>query len=281
MALFDQIPDEYIEAAANINMYFLDRSVGLNISEGLTCLSYPNDEAAPHDCKVYIHPGTPPFHVDPSEVNWSRPGGYNRNNWTYETWGSGCGMWSEQTRCFINRATALINQYAVLSFQFSYLEVAAGSTIANMPGGWFYDDPNPNRSNVYDLEAFEAQYPDKIIIYWTTSLARSIGSNVSESFNQQMRDYAVDHDKILFDVADILSHDPNGNPCYDNRDGVPYANTFASENFPNDGQNLLSICQHYTSETVGGHLGSVSAGKIRVAKAYWVLMAQIAGWDPN
>jgi hypothetical protein len=29
----------------------------------------------------------------------------------------------------------------------------------------------------------------------------------------------------------------------------------------------------------GGHLGSVSAGKIRVAKAFWVLMAQLAGWD--
>jgi hypothetical protein len=29
----------------------------------------------------------------------------------------------------------------------------------------------------------------------------------------------------------------------------------------------------------GGHLGSVSAGKIFIAKAYWVLMARIAGWD--
>lgn len=28
-----------------------------------------------------------------------------------------------------------------------------------------------------------------------------------------------------------------------------------------------------------GHLGSISAGGIRVAKAFWVLMAQIAGWQ--
>ena len=53
-----------------------------------------------------------------------------------------------------------------------------------------------------------------------------------------------------------------------------------SENYANDGINRLAICQHYTTEIDGGHLGSVSSGKIRVAKAYWVLMAQIAGWQP-
>src|SRR5690606_2543925 len=64
---------------------------------------------------------------------------------------------------------------------------------------------------------------------------------------------------------------------YDHRDGV----TYNSENNPDDGINIPAICQHYTSETEGGHLGSVSAGKIRVAKAIWVLMAQLAGWNPG
>ena len=40
------------------------------------------------------------------------------------------------------------------------------------------------------------------------------------------------------------------------------------------------ICSEYTTEASGGHLGSVSAGKIRVAKAIWVMLAQIAGWQP-
>jgi hypothetical protein len=81
-------------------------------------------------------------------------------------------------------------------------------------------------------------------------------------------------------VADILSHDPSGAPCYDNRDGVYFSNGNQSENYPNDGINRLAICPHYTTELDGGHLGSVSTGKIRVAKAFWVLMAQIAGWRP-
>jgi hypothetical protein len=165
----------------------------------------------------------------------------------------------------------------VLSFQYSYLEVENGSNIADLPGGFFWN--NPSGMDVYDLAAYEAQHPTKTIIYWTTSLARGVGTPVSESFNNQMRQYAVTNEKILFDVADILAHDPGGNPCYDNRDGVPYDNGNGYENYPDDGLDLPAICQHYTSETDGGHLGTPSAGKIRVAKAFWVLMARIAGWD--
>jgi hypothetical protein len=53
------------------------------------------------------------------------------------------------------------------------------------------------------------------------------------------------------------------------------------ENHPDDGLSIPAICQEYTTEVEGGHLGAVSSGKIRVAKAFWVLMAQIAGWIPG
>jgi hypothetical protein len=171
----------------------------------------------------------------------------------------------------------IIDQYDVASYQLSYLAVTDDSDIVNQPGGYFFDNPNVN--DVYDQEAYEAQHPDKTFIYWTTSLSRSIGTEVSDDFNNQMRAYAINNNKVLFDVADILSHDPEGQPCYDNRDGIPYDNGNKSENYADDGQNYLAICQHYTTEIDGGHLGSTSAGKIRVAKAFWVLMARIAGWD--
>jgi YVTN family beta-propeller protein len=97
-----------------------------------------------------------------------------------------------------------------------------------------------------------------------------------------MRAWTAANGRILLDVADILSHTPDGQPCYDNRDGVAYyASETLWENYPDDGVNYPAICPHYTTEVDGGHLGSVSAGKIRVAKAYWVLMAQLAGWQPN
>lgn len=277
---FEQIPDEYIDAAARLTMLFVDRSVGQNISDGLSCLSNPTDEEAPNHCVRHEHVA-PEFSVDPNELDWSRPGGYDRSNWDYRFWegSDGCSEWYDKLQCFFEMAEAEIGQYDVVSQQFSYLSVAEGSTIIDQPGGFFWD--NPGHEDVYDHEAFEAQYSGTTFIYWTTSLSRGIGSAVSESFNEQMRTYAIENEKILFDVADILAHDPDGNPCYDNRDGVPYDNGNNSENYPDDGVNIPAICQHYTTETDGGHLGSVSAGKIRVAKAFWVLMAQIAGWDGN
>ncbi len=291
VSLFDQIPDEYIQHAKAIKMAFVDRSVGFNIHQGLNCLTHETNATAPSFCKRWQHvPNHPEFNVHPSEVNWYSPGGLDRSNWDYYTWpGVGdaaiqiscqadAGMWYGMAECFEQWASSVLNQYQVLSFQYSYLEVVQTSTIAAQPGGFFSD--NPNRYDVYDLAAFESQHPDKVFIYWTTSLARSIGTTVSESFNQQMRQYAVDQRRPLLDVADILSHDPQGNPCYDNRDGVPYNNGNQQENHADDGMNIPAICQHYTSEPEGGHLGSPSAGMIRVAKAFWVLMAQIAGWQP-
>jgi hypothetical protein len=278
VALFEQIPESYLIAAQNTPMLYMDRSVGGNISEGLDCLNYPTDEQALNHCRRYIHPD-PNFSVSPDQINWSRPGGYVRANWDFVFWPYGCSSWSEETGCFFDYMDSHPGEYKVASYQFSYLEVQPGSDIANQPGGYFSD--SSRKLDVYDLEDFEAAHPELTVIYWTTSLARSIGSPESEIFNNQMRAYAMSHGKPLFDVADILSHDPYGNPCYDNRDGVPYNIGTASENYPDDGLNTPAICQYYTTESDGGHLGTISVGKIRVAKAFWVLMAQLAGWNPG
>jgi hypothetical protein len=275
VALFDQIPTQYREAAANLHMLYIDASVGMNISLGLDCLSTPSTSASSY-CKRWEHVDDN-YSVSPSEFVW--PGTHNRSNWVYQTWVENCSTWDEKVGCFMNMVRPLMNQYQVVSYQFSYLDVYAGSSIADMPGGFF--DNNPNLLDVYDLETFEAQNPGKVFIYWTTSLARSNGTDTSTQFNEMMRQYAIDNNRVLFDVADILSYTPDGRRCYDNRDGVPYDNGNNFENYPDDGQNSPAICQEYTTETDGGHLGSVSAGMIRVAKAYWVLMAQIAGWDPT
>jgi len=275
--LFARIPDAFVDAAAGTRTLFIDRSVGGNINEGLTCLSYPSDEEAPNSCRRINHVD-PSFSVDPEVIDWSRPGGYDRASWRYEFWsGPSCGAWYEMVDCFARMVEPDLDQLDVVSFQFSYLEVNQGSKIADESGGFFSDDPRAG--DVYDLEAFATRHPEQTVVYWTSSLARAIGSAESERFNEQMRSYAVQHSKPLFDVADILSHDPGGGPCYDNRDGVPYSSGGKSENYPDDGLDIPAICQHYTTEVNGGHLGSISAGKIRVAKAFWVLMARLAGWD--
>jgi hypothetical protein len=161
----------------------------------------------------------------------------------------------------------------VVGYQFSYLAVMPGAKIADPSVGFFA--PGGSGGKAADYAAFEARHPGKTVLWWTTSLARGIGTPEARDFNDAMRSHARAHDLVLFDVADILSHDPMGNPCFDNRDGVEYL----TENHPDDGLDLPAICPQYTTETEGGHLGSISAGGIRVAKAFWVLMARIAGWD--
>jgi len=271
VALFDELPADAIASAAAMRMFFMDRSVGGNIDEGLSCLAVPHAEA-PNHCVRADHT-LPEFSVDPAEVAWA--GTYDRSNWSFAFWPEGCDEWHGSVDCFVAATTPMIDQLDVASFQFSYLAVGEGSDIADPALGFFAD--NDDRGDAFDYTAFADAHPDTTVIWWTTSLARGIGTVASRDFNDGMRTWAIERELPLFDVADILSHTPDGTPCFDNRDGVPYLD----ENHPDDGVDLPAICPHYTSETDGGHLGSPSAGKIRVAKAYWVLMAQIAGWQPQ
>ncbi len=262
---FDKIPDQYRMEAASIPMLFMDRSVGANISSYLDCLASDWASARSY-CKKYDHRDSL-YAVDPSEVNWKRV--WDRALWRYETWPAGC---SEDVNCLIQYMEPRLDSFMVLGCQFSYLAVLPGSSIADPVKGFFGSTIGKNHAKV--LSDYAAVHPDKKIIWWTTSLARGIGTPESQEFNEQMRDYAIRNNLILFDVADILSHDPEGRPCFDNRDGI----TYLDESNPDDHLDIPAICPQYTTETEGGHLGSISAGGIRVAKAFWVLMAKIAGW---
>ena len=285
-------------------MLFSDRSVGGNIDAALNCLTAgssndPDDWAqAPASCRrdYYDISGSTWLWKTYSGTDYDNnlvpdrilfdpdPVRYNRSNWTFVY---AAGEWESLIDGFVSQIVpSNVNSKNVLSFQFSYLNIDHGSTIDDADVGFFIDLPRDyygasrERWDISDLEGLETQYPSKTFIYWTTSLSRGLGSVDGQNFNNQMRQYAITNDKILFDVADIESHDENGNLCYDNRDGVQYCNTAgACENHPNDGQNTIAICQDYTTEIDGGHLGSVSGGGIRIAKAFWVLMARLAGWD--
>lgn len=297
VALFERIPDQYLAAARALRMVYVDASVGQNINEGLECLTASSWAQAPAACRrdytgavggvwktftqTDLQNGLVPARIqfNPDPVK------YNRSNWTYVAMPS---LWDSLISGFVQQIIpTYVNQKDVLAPKFNYLHVGPDSLIAHPVEGFFVDQPHfgfyPNRErwDISDIQALEAQYPNKVFFYMTASLSRNTGSNVSTSFNEQMRAYAAANNKYLFDIADILSHDDQGRPCFDNRDGVQYCGTNGCENFPDDGHNYPAICQDYTTETEGGHLGSVSAGKIRLAKAYWVLMARIAGWTGN
>lgn len=288
VALFEQIPQSYLEAAGNVRVMFSDRSVGQNINEYLDCLTATSWGASSSSCrrdyynsnwnwKTYAEKdrlvGSVPARIlfNPDPVK------YDRSNWKFEF---RMGDYSSLTKDFIQTlAPQYLNSKDVLMYQFSYLNVTDTEKINDPVNGYwgnserFYD--------INDYENFISRYTNIKFPFWTTSLARNIGTQTSARFNDTMRQYALNNNKILFDVADILSYTDSGVPCFDNRDGVPYVSQQGQyENNPDDGVNYPAVCQDYTTEADGGHLGSVSAGGLRLAKAFWVMMAQIAGWAP-
>lgn len=265
IALFERIPTRYLTTARGLRVLFSDRSVGQNFHEALNCLAAASFGSAPSYCRRHYVSGTSGTVMTYSQADYDAgrvppvirftpsPTLYNRSNWEFV---SDDGGWSNLTCNFIQTIAPANMDKNILSYQFSYLNVADNSDIMR-----FWQN-NPNECDIYDLEAFMAQHRDKTFIFWTTSLSRAIGTQVSTDFNNRMRQYARDRNVFLMDFADIESYTHDGRPCYDNR-----------------GRNLPAICQDYTTESEGGHLGSVSGARIRTAKAFWVLMARVAGWD--
>jgi hypothetical protein len=104
--------------------------------------------------------------------------------------------------------------------------------------------------------SLEQQYPHTIFVWWTMPVMTT-GDAIRDSYNALVRDYVSQNGKILFDIADIESHDPAGNPITNSRHESLYAG--------------------YSSD--GGHL--TLSGRQRMARAWWWMMARISGWNPS
>jgi hypothetical protein len=109
------------------------------------------------------------------------------------------------------------------------------------------------------MAALEQAYPDVVFVWWTMPLSIASddrGNDEKEIFNGLVRQYCDMNGCVLFDIADIESHDPSGNPVIS---PAGYEAMWAG----------------YASD--GAHLNET--GRQRVASAFWWLFARIAGWD--
>jgi len=249
LSLFNQIPDNYIQAASQLKLLFRHASVGYNISEGLNCLM---NEIQPRPSFCDQNLPSDQIIFDPK---------YNRSNWVFEFHlpppSQNPGWW-DKYYLFADRVDnpAPNENFYVYGFKFGYVDGNEGSLIDDL---FFHNNPNDTFPSIDDMLALEARHPNKKILYWTMALARSSFAD-SQSFNQQMRNFALTNGKILMDIAAIESHRPDGTPCYDN-----------------GGRGIEALCQDYTDEINGGHLNAL--GMQRMAKAMWIMMARIAGWN--
>lgn len=137
-------------------------------------------------------------------------------------------------------------------FKFCYLEGLPGSGVVS---GFYNGSPS-----VGSLASLNGDHP----LYWVTmALARVVGTQESRDYNNELRAFVTANRYPLFDVADIESHAPDGSAC---------------ELVDASGNRFPIICREYTNEISGGHLNAL--GSARLAQAWWVFMAELAGWRP-
>jgi hypothetical protein len=114
------------------------------------------------------------------------------------------------------------------------------------------------------LDTLEWEYPGMRFVYMTGHTDG--GSATLTRNNQMVRDYVIANDKVLFDFADIESWDPDGNYYPMTDDSCPWCEGWC--NTHPDECVFSCSCAH-----------SHKFNCLLKAKAFWWMMARLAGWD--
>jgi len=127
-----------------------------------------------------------------------------------------------------------------------------------------------------DMSALEIEYPNKTFVYMTGHLDGTGEQGNLHQRNNQIRDYCIANNKVLFDFADIESYNPDGDYFRDlfatdscNYDGGNWADEWCAENAEGP---LCFDCNCAHSQPLNCNIKG---------RAFWWLLATIAGWNPE
>jgi len=231
---FDLIPNDVIQSASDIKVMFRHASVEENMRYGLECLYGNFPERRPNSCSEYY------------DLK------YKFTNWSFQFRGNP--GWIEKVDDFVRETEKQNNEFQAFMFTLGYLDGMDGTTFPEIS-----NVENFQKLYIDKLEALESEFPDKTFVWWTMSLAQE-GQQNTTKFNDMLREYAKDNNKILVDLADFETFAPDGIRCFDENQ-IPV------------------ICKNYTEEKVSGHLNEL--GRERAAKMFWYLMARLTGWKDS
>jgi hypothetical protein len=124
------------------------------------------------------------------------------------------------------------------------------------------------------LNALESEFPGMRFIYMTGHaeyVDQWSGGDLDRN-NRMVRQYVLAHNKVLFDFYDIDTHDPSGKYHLNASDACTWCASWCSKH--------LADCKGLeVSEWPGECAHSHPFDCSMKAKAFWWMMARLAGWD--
>jgi hypothetical protein len=241
---FDQIPDEYIEAVKDMVVVYTGGSHGRQIPCGLLDLEKMDSKYA-----VTIQDEGLPPEGDSLRVSRSLRTQYN----SWKTSISYDDFWYGES--------ALDNVRRTLDYHESN-----GNHVDVIVYTWCWHLRTWSESQVNEyLSAFsdtlEAEYPDTTFIYMTDTSDRCYENRWLR--HQQIREFVNSNNKVLFDFGELETWSADGlqrNSC----GTYPYMD--------DDWDGTYDGCQFGN-----GHINQAAC--LMKAKAFWVLLAKLAGWQ--